>query len=38
MERTISFEEILRVYPNAKTVTFVNQHLDENGHNVSCVN
>ena len=36
--RTISFVEILRVYPNAKTIMFVNRHLDGNGHNVSCVN
>merc|ERR1712038_902731 len=36
--RTISFEEIWRVYPNAKIIMFVNRHLDENGHNVSCLN
>jgi len=36
--RTISFREIMRIYPNAKTITFVNRHLDHEGHNTSCFN
>ena len=36
--RTISFREIMRVYPNAETITFVNRHLDGDGHNTSCLN
>merc|ERR1719295_2367691 len=36
--RTISFQEIMKVYPNAETITFVNRHLDENDHNTSCLN
>ena len=36
--RTISFQEIMMVYPNAHTVTFVNRHLDHEGHNTSCLN
>ena len=36
--RTVSFREIMRIYPNAETITFVNQHLDENDHNTSCLN
>ena len=26
------------VYPNAETITFVNRHLDHEGHNTSCLN
>ena len=33
----ISFKEILSLYPNVKTITFVNRHLQD-GHNVSCLN
>merc|ERR1711973_734990 len=36
--RTISFEQIMMVYPNIKTITFVDRHLDHTGHNTSCLN
>ena len=36
--QTISFQEIMMVYPNAKTITFVNRHLNHEGHNTSCLN
>ena len=36
--RTISFKQIMMVYPNIKTITFVDRHLDSGGHNTSCLN
>merc|ERR1719229_1403847 len=35
---TMSFGEILRIYPNATTITFVNRHLDNTGYNTSRLN
>merc|ERR1711879_887447 len=36
--RTISFQEIMLIYPTAKMITFVNRHLDDNGYNTSRLN
>merc|ERR1719361_2574694 len=38
IRRTVSFSEILRIYPNANTIRFVNRHLDHTGYNTSRLN